>query len=348
MTSLHAQDSFQSVQQVAVLQGVVPIGYILAAVAVVCRKPSPKSCLLIQSLLAMAGNVLPLLIPSYIGLLIGRLLLGLGGPLPIAIRFLTNCVSPHAKQAYWLWILAGSVAGLLFSFPAAQAVFSFSSDHFSMCFGLCAACWILLSVCICACFLVPGEEETLDISPFLHSMWNPSLAGWTVFTCKTASEVLITVLPVVFGHTLAWSYWQIALSMAACQALNLYILLLLSTATSLFHTLTIAIIALGVGSLLACWCSPIANISISCSAILIGLSAPLSELGAFSYFSTLYPKSEGKWQIPSQLGALTGDVLAWLYLSRPETVYSCIYLPILLLCLAVGGLVTLRFSTHRS
>lgn len=347
-TNLHGQDHFESLQHVAVLQGAVSIGYVLAAVAVISIKPSSKRCLLFQSLLATAGNMLPLLFPSYTGLLISRLLLGLGGPLPIAIRFLTNCVSPHSKHTYWLWILAGSVAGLLCSFPVAQAGFLYSYNHYSMCFGLCAVGWSLLSLCVYTFFRVPGEEETLDISPFLRSTWSPSLVGWTVFTCRMASEILLTVLPIIFRRTLSYSYWKIALSMASCQFLNLYILLLLSTVTSLFPTLTIAIIVLGIGSLLACWCSPIAHIIISCSILLINSSTPLCDLGAFSYFSILYPKSEGKWQIPSLLGALTGDLLVWLYLSHPETLFPSVYLPILLLCLAIGGLVTLRSSTHSS
>lgn len=335
LSSLQAQHYAPSVSSIAVLQGASAVGYLGAATTVVGLRPLPRRWLLGQTVLAVAGNAVPLVISNWTGLLIGRFLLGLSSPFPLAIRFLSHSVVINTKQSYWLCILTGNTLGLLLSFPLSLAVSSLS-----LCLGLCSGCWIFLSGCVYVYFPQPGLEEPLDISPFVQSSWSPWLAGGTVAVCRMAMEAFITLSPIVFVQAFHWDNWLIAILMASSQALNLYIFLLIYASNSLLPTLTKAIFALVAGSLAACCCS--SSVPIVISAVLICISGPLSDLGAFAYFSTMYPKSEGRWLVVGQLGAVLGDFLVWFYLGRPEKAWPNVFLPIFLLSLAVTGLLSLR------
>jgi len=340
LANLPVQDYVPSGRYIAGLQGVGAVGCLGAALAVVGFRPLPRRCLLVQALLAVAGNAIPLVISTWPGLLLGRLLQGLSSPFPIAIRFLTLCAAIHLKQSYWLCILTGSLIGLFLSPSLSQAI-SLTSLPLPLSLGLCAGGWVLLSGGVYVYFPECRREETMGVGPFVQSVWSPWLAGWTVAVCRMAVEAVITLSPILLGQIFNWDNWLIALLLASCQALNLYLLLLVYASTTLFSTLTKATFILVPGALVAC-CSPNFPIGIAFSTVLISMSGPLSDLGAFAYFSTVYPKSEGRWLIAGQFGAVSGNCLVWIYLSSPATAWPSVFLPIFLLSLAVAGLLSLR------
>ena len=320
-------------------QGSISAGYLICAITIYLSKPSPKSCVLIQSLLAVMSPWIPLYVLNWKGVFIEKLVLGLAGPFPITIRFFTHFVPSYRKSRYWLCILAAHVTGSILGFPVASLTHPLHTWL--------SAPWLLLLLCTCLVFPRTREEECLGVSPIEHSVWNPCTVHWLILICNAAKQVILTTFPSIFRLILSWHNDEMTLSWVAYQSLNLCLLLCFLSTHSYHFLLPKVTLGVVLGSLLGYWrYSTTASLA---SVAFLSLAGLLGDFAAFAYFGRCYARTEGRWQIAAQFGALFGDILVCFFPNPPTSQWTNVNFPLFLLSLTV--VVTCLFrrlflSTH--
>mmetsp|Transcript_12492 Transcript_12492/g.18201 ORF Transcript_12492/g.18201 Transcript_12492/m.18201 type:complete len:440 (+) Transcript_12492:38-1357(+) len=171
--------------------------------------------------LVFLGNLLYFLAydaNSSLVLVLGRLLIGIGGPRVINRRYIATYVSLSARTKWNTAYVAGSILGMgcgpfasagLYYFQG--SLFGLSITSFNSCALVMTVVWLAYFVSITLLFKEPeiynkaGSKPLIDKETGSYSSIPTIMALWALFFPKLLQESLIISSPIVTGTLFGWS-----------------------------------------------------------------------------------------------------------------------------------------------